>query len=69
MDIETINSIFEAHPINKDQLERIRTIRKQAGALAREIYWLCPDCEEKDLAIRDLDTITIRAGLAITRHE
>ena len=64
---EQIENIFTYHAPTGDQPERYERIRGEAKHLAYQINQLCPDGEEKNLAMARLQESVMWANASIAR--
>lgn len=64
-----IEAMFKSHPPKEGDFEKYETIRKHAKVFAYLIDELCPESDEKDQAITNLQQVTFWANASIARNE
>ena len=64
-----INNTFTYHRPKNDQPARYEAIRTEAKRLAETIYDLCPDSQERSLAMTNLEQAVMWANASIARNE
>lgn len=68
---QQIENMFTYHPPFGTQQERYVTLRKLAKAFAENINALCPESNEKEIALRKLQSSVMwaNASIALNEHE
>lgn len=66
---EKLENVFKHHPPKEEQAEKYETIRKHAKVFAYLLDELCPDSEEKDQALINLQQVSFWANASIARSE
>lgn len=66
---EKLENVFKHHPPKEGQAEKYETIRKHAKVFAYLLDELCPDSEEKDQALINLQQVSFWANASIARNE
>jgi hypothetical protein len=65
---DRIESDFDYHPPNEEQVLQHQKIRSMAKSLALLITALCPDRRERSLALTKLEEAVMWANAGIARH-
>ena len=68
-DGDTINDLFSYHLPHADQIDRFKSIRDKAWALALTIVTYTPESPERDVAISKLQEAVMWANAAIAINE
>ena len=66
---QRIEAMFKHHPPKEGDYEKYEAIRKHAKVFAYLIDELCPESEEKDQAIINLQQAVFWANASISRHD
>jgi hypothetical protein len=61
-----IDRLFDHHPKNEEQIQRYDYLRNAAKQFARAISEACPECADKNSAIRKIREALMTANAAIT---
>lgn len=66
---EELEHRFTYHaPRDETQVETYRRVRAAGLALAREIAACAPECDERKVALNQVDTAVMWANAAVARH-
>ncbi len=69
IDNETLDHVFKYHAPKEDQLYRYQQLRVAGKKMALQIIGLCPQSEERTLALRDVQRAVMFANAAIAINE
>lgn len=67
-DTDLVNR-FSAHKLDVDNQDSVEDVRDKALEFARLIDGLCPDGQEKSLALDKLEEVTFWANAGISRNQ
>lgn len=66
---ERIENNFTYHPPKKGQTEKYKALRDQAKSFAYAINALCPDSQEREEAMKNIEACVMWANASIARNE
>lgn len=69
IDSETLDHVFQYHSPTQDQAQRYVAVREAAKRFAGQIIGLCPQSEERTLALRDVQRAVMMANASIALNE
>jgi len=68
VEVPSIEIIYTYHPPKPGQPEIYEMLRSQAKELAYNIFYNCPDCSERYVALLKLQEVIMWANAAIARE-